>query len=55
MHVSYLNILQTSKTPLQEAIDNEHIEVTKLLMNALSEINKKVGISSGGLSKTTVT
>ena len=39
--------LQTSKTPLQEAIDNEHIEVTKLLMKALTEVNQKVETPTG--------
>ena len=40
---------QTSKTPLQEAIDNEHIEVTKLLMKAVTEVNKKVKLPLASL------
>ena len=36
--------MQTSKSPLQEAIDGGHVEVTKLLMKVISEANKKVGV-----------
>lgn len=37
--------MQTSKSPLQEAIDGGHVEVTKLLMKVISEANKKVGVT----------
>ena len=52
LSITFASNFQTSKTPLQEAIDNEHIEVTKLLMKALTKVNKKVETPTGTLCPT---